>query len=205
MGKLREVGGEEAVTIIGEVNLTGHRPSGEDLVDKVNDQAQVFGTAYTELVEWVHEKETEICGTADIGEVDSSAAVQLNAVEGDLHTANNAVDAGPGSGWLLWVFYVFISFRPSWFMARGSLPLAIERRAALMTRDSSPLKQEGERHQETVKRPGTPPARCMMDREEHPLRPLLLPKNAVRFERDMVLEFREVPKRQSGRGCVVST
>ncbi|CAM9778558.1 unnamed protein product, partial [Pylaiella littoralis] len=59
METLEEVAGEEAAGILGEIDLGGRRPSGQDLVDKVNGQEQVFGTAYAELAKWVQQKEDD--------------------------------------------------------------------------------------------------------------------------------------------------
>lgn len=85
---LKEVAGEEAAGILGEIDLQGQRPSGQDLVDKVNDQKQVFGTAYAELAKWVQQKENEIGGGG------GDAQTPGNAVGG------GAVDGGRGCGWL---------------------------------------------------------------------------------------------------------
>lgn len=88
MKTLEEVAGEEAAGILGEIDLQGQRPSGQDLVDKVNGQEQVFGTAYAELAKWVQQKEDEI------GDGGDDAQTAGNAVGG------GAVHGGRGCGWL---------------------------------------------------------------------------------------------------------
>ena len=89
VGKLREVAGEETAELIDNLDLRGYRPSGQDLVDKVKDQAEVFDKAYSELTKWVDAKEDEI----------SAATGEIREVEGGAHTAGKADRGRPGGGW----------------------------------------------------------------------------------------------------------
>lgn len=85
---LEEVAGGEPADMLGEIDLQGQHPSGQDLVDKVNGQKQVFGMAYAELSKWVQQKESEI------GDGGCDAQTACNAVDG------GAVDGWRGCGWL---------------------------------------------------------------------------------------------------------
>ncbi len=120
MEKLREVAGEQAATMIGEIDHRGHCSlSGLGLVNEVDRKAEVFGSAYKKLAEWVQGKENEIsAATSETREPKISATGQIvggtsttgSTVNGDglvsAQTADNAVgggavEGGRGCGWLL--------------------------------------------------------------------------------------------------------
>ncbi len=105
MGKLREVAGDEAASVIGEIDVRGHCSlSGQDLVNEVDSKTELFGSAYKKLAEWVQGKENEIsAATGEIREPEISATLQGGGASAQ--TAGNAVgggavNGGRGCGWL---------------------------------------------------------------------------------------------------------
>ncbi|CAB1103818.1 unnamed protein product [Ectocarpus sp. CCAP 1310/34] len=89
MGKLREVAGEEAATMIGEIDVRGHCSlSGQDLVQEVDRKAEVFGSAFNKLADWamplvrVRKTGGDAAGGCAVGGVALTTAHPLRLAQG---------------------------------------------------------------------------------------------------------------------------